>query len=96
MTAPDYSKIDLIIDVRRPFEYAIRHIEGAENISYELTDFEKEVSILDRNGHYITYCNYGGRGGQAASLMRSMGFENIAGHGIEDVAKLTGRQIING
>ncbi|MFM6980443.1 MAG: rhodanese-like domain-containing protein [Micrococcales bacterium] len=96
MTAPDYENLDHIIDVRRPFEYQVRHIEGAENISYELTDFAKEVSHLDKNGHYITYCNYGGRGGHAAELMRQLGFKHVAGHGIEDVARLTGKQIVNG
>lgn len=96
MTAPDYQKLDLIIDVRRAFEYQVRHIDGAVNISYELTDFAREVDKLDRDGHYITYCNYGGRGGHAAALMRRLGFKHIEGHGIEDVAKLTGKQIVNG
>jgi rhodanese-related sulfurtransferase len=96
MSAPDYQKLDLIIDVRRPFEYQVRHIDGAVNLSYEQTDFAKVVDHLDREGHYVTYCNYGGRGGNAASLMRQLGFKHIEGHGIEDVAKLTGKQILNG
>lgn len=96
MSEPNYESLDLIIDVRRAFEFQVRHIEGAVNISYELTDFAREVDKLDREGHYITYCNYGGRGGQAASLMRRLGFKNIEGHGIEEVAKLTGKPIVNG
>lgn len=85
---------DLIIDVRRPFEYAVRHIDGAVNISYELTDFEQEISGLNKDGRYITYCNYGGRGGQAAALMRSHGFAQVEGMGIEDVRRLTGIEIV--
>lgn len=96
MTEPNFESLDLIIDVRRAFEFQVRHIDGAVNISYEMTDFAREIDHLDRESHYVTYCNYGGRGGQAASLMRRLGFKHIEGLGIEEVAKLTGKQIVNG
>lgn len=94
MQSVDFENLDLIIDVRRPFEYAVRHIEGAVNISYELTDFEVEVGELDRDGHYITYCNYGGRGGHAADLMRQLGFKHVQGMGIEEVHHIAGKPIV--
>ena len=89
-----FSKPDLIIDVRRPFEFEVRHIDGAVNISWELTNFDAEVDGLDRDGVYITHCNYGGRGGQAAQRMRQLGFKHVTGLGIEEVAQLTGKEIV--
>lgn len=90
----DYKNLDLVIDVRRAFEYEIRHIEGAKNISYEFTDFAREVENLDKDGQYITYCNYGGRGGKAAELMRQLGFKHVVGLGIEEVRQKTGKSIV--
>ena len=84
----------LIIDVRRPFEYEVRHIEGAVNLSWELTNFDAEVADLARAAFYITHCNYGGRGCQAAERMRQLGFKHVIGLGIEEVATLTGRAIV--
>jgi rhodanese-related sulfurtransferase len=59
---------DVVIDVRRPAEYASGHIAGAINIPIE----ELDLATLPP-GQLLTTCSMGGRGGRAADLLGGAG-----------------------
>ncbi len=59
---------DVVIDVRRPGEYASGHIAGAINIPIEGLDPARLPA-----GRLLTTCSMGGRGGRAADLLDRCG-----------------------
>jgi len=65
----------VIIDVRRPDEYASGHIEGAINI--EEAQFGEQIDSLDKNGTYVVYCLGGVRSSRALTLMEEAGFAEV-------------------
>jgi rhodanese-related sulfurtransferase len=67
---------DVVIDVRSPGEFALGHVDGAENIDFQSPDFDERVASLDRDGTYYLYCRTGNRSGMAARIMRELAFEN--------------------
>ncbi len=67
-----------IIDVRTPEEYAQGHIENAVNINIMDSNFETEVSKLDKSKKTLVYCKSGGRSTDAANKLSNLGFENIS------------------
>lgn len=66
-----------ILDVRRPSEYAPRHIRGALNLDFYASDFQTQLEALDRNRVYLVYCASGNRSGQAVSKMQKLGFMTV-------------------
>ena len=79
---------DVVLDVRTPGEYAGGHLAGAENIDLMASDFRERIEGLDRDRTYYLYCRSGNRSGQAAQMMRQLGFErayNVGG--FETLAK---------
>ncbi len=70
---PDY----VILDVRTPKEYAKEHLENANNIDVNSSDFEDEVEKLDKNKKYIVYCKAGVRGCKAVDLMKKHDFKEV-------------------
>lgn len=73
---------DVVLDVRTPGEYAGGHLAGSENVDLMATDFRERIGGLDRDRTYYLYCRSGNRSGQAAQMMRQMGFErayNVGG-----------------
>ena len=66
-----------LIDVRTPEEFQQGAIDGAINIDFNGTDFEKQLSQLDKNQPTLIYCQAGGRSGKALKKMRSMGFQEV-------------------
>ena len=71
-----------VIDVRTPAEYESGNVEGALNIDVSAPDFVERVSELPKDDTYVVYCRSGNRSGQAAQMMRAMGFErayNVGG-----------------
>ena len=66
-----------ILDVRTSDEYAQGHIEGAilADISSEL--FQEVTAKLDKNKTVYVYCLSGGRSGEAASQLQTLGFKSI-------------------
>ena len=70
---PDF----VILDVRTPDEYDEGHIEGAINIDFNSGGFKTELSELDKKKTYLVYCRTSRRSGEAAKIMKDLGFTNI-------------------
>lgn len=66
-----------LIDVRTPGEVAGGMIEGATNIDFNGANFKEEMAKLDRDKPVLVYCRSGGRSGQTASMLKSMGFKEV-------------------
>lgn len=76
------SRRPVIIDIRRPEEYAAGHLEAANlQLDYYAPDFKDQLARLDKNGSYLLYCRSGHRSGLALALMKDLGFT-----GIHDIA----------
>ncbi len=65
----------VIIDVRRPAEYAGGHIPGAINI--DSAHLSNRLESLDRDATYLLCCQRGGRSAGAREVMEKAGFENV-------------------
>ena len=73
----DISTYTVIADVRRPDEFAVKHIKGAINIPLgQLKEKAKEL-LPDKNQEIILYCQSGNRSCDAAKVMQSMGYTNV-------------------
>jgi len=66
-----------LIDVRTPDEYQSGKIAGAVDIDFYAADFQQQLSQLDRNKQYLIYCHTGNRSGQALTIMKNLGFQNV-------------------
>ncbi len=85
-----------IIDVRTPSEFAAGHLEGAQNIDVQSSDFDSQISGLDKNASYVVYCRSGNRSAAAADRMQAAGFTNVQDAGsLEDASASTGIVIVN-
>jgi len=67
----------VLIDVRRPEEFAQGHISGAVNLDYLAYEFWDEVERLDANKNFYVYCRSGRRSLRACTLMQNGGFRNV-------------------
>ena len=67
----------MILDVRTGEEYKAGHIENSINIDYKSPKFKENVSNLDKEKIYLTYCRSGRRSANSAEIMEELGFENI-------------------
>ncbi len=65
----------VVIDVRRPDEFAGGHIPGAINI--DSVDFSEHLDSLDPGGTYLICCLRGGRSAGVRELMREAGFREV-------------------
>ena len=64
-----------IVDVRKPSEFVIEHVEGAENLSLDnLNDHMAEIS---RNEPVYVHCAGGYRSMVANSILKARGFDNV-------------------
>jgi thioredoxin len=66
-----------LVDVRTPEEYNSGHIENSINLNIYDSNFEKEISKLDKSKPVFVYCRSGGRSSSAASKLVEMGFSEI-------------------
>ena len=73
----DTAEIGLLLDVRTDREFAMGHIRGAAQIDFYRDDFREELAKLDPNVPVYVYCRSGNRSGQAAKMMKSMGFKTV-------------------
>ncbi|MGN6415881.1 MAG: MBL fold metallo-hydrolase [Pseudobacter sp.] len=64
-----------VLDVRRPGEYRLMHVENATNIP--LDEINKEIASLDRDKRYIVHCAGGYRSMIFLSVLRARGFEHL-------------------
>jgi phage shock protein E len=67
----------VVIDVRTPEEVAQGALAEATFIDLQGPDFRGRIAELDRDGTYVLYCRTGNRSGQAAEIMRELGFEAL-------------------
>jgi len=67
----------IVLDVRTPAEFAAGHVPGAVNLDVFCTDFEDELTGLDRQLTYIVHCKAGRRSALAAARMADLGFVNV-------------------
>ena len=66
----------VILDVRRPTEFAEGHIKGAINIDWlDIENFKVQAQKLDVNKTYFIYCRSGKRSNAAAREMAKRGFK---------------------
>jgi hydroxyacylglutathione hydrolase len=63
------------LDVREPSEWHDGHIEGFENVY--VGHLTEEADRLPRERPLAVTCEWGGRGGLAASILRKMGFIEV-------------------
>jgi rhodanese-related sulfurtransferase len=66
-----------IIDVRTPREFEKGHLVNALNYNWNGSDFEKEISTLDKTNLIFIYCLSGSRSSSAANKMRGDGFKQV-------------------
>lgn len=66
-----------LLDVRTPEEFADGHLANALNYDWNGTEFEKQISTLDKNKPVFVYCLSGKRSAAAATKMRSEGFTAV-------------------
>jgi len=68
----------VIIDVRKPEEYAAGHVSGALNIPPEqLLASAKLLDSVPKNAEIILYCRSGNRSAVAKNILNQLGFSNI-------------------
>lgn len=80
VSAEDFSKMSTeaqLIDVRQPNEFTSGHIENAVNMSLYASDFETQISTLDKNKEVYLYCLTGKRSASAARKLKKMGFVKV-------------------
>jgi rhodanese-related sulfurtransferase len=68
----------IVLDVRTPQEFAEGHLENATMIDFYEPDFASQLADLDPTQPYLLYCRSGNRSGQTLTLMKDLGFTNVA------------------
>jgi len=67
----------VLIDVRKPEEYAAGHLENSLSIDYYATDFKDKLGKLDKTAKYLIYCRSGKRSAASLKIMQELGFTDI-------------------
>lgn len=72
----------IILDVRRPDEFALGHIPGALNLPLNrIYTLDLPSFMDDKNALYLIYCRSGVRSVTAADLLAADGYTNIVEFG---------------
>jgi len=71
----------IILDVRRPDEFAEGHIPGAINVPNEDIGTEEIPNLPDKNQLILVYCRSGRRSKQASEKLVQLGYTNIVEFG---------------
>jgi len=79
-----------LIDVRSRAEYDSGHIDGAINLDVQAIQAGSLPQVAKTQKVYV-YCRSGSRSGQAASILKSAGFQNVI-----DLGAMTKVQSIGG
>ena len=66
----------VILDVRKPEEFAVSHLQKALLIDPDATRFP-ELDTLDRSIPIVAYCSVGYRSSQVAERLKEVGFTNV-------------------
>lgn len=67
----------LIVDVRRPDEFAAKHITGAINVPNETITEEAPEALPDKDQMMLVYCRRGNRSKEASQKLAEMGYTNV-------------------
>ena len=67
----------LIVDVRRPDEFAEGHIAGAVNVPNETIEDEAPDALPDKEQTLLIYCRSGNRSKEASQKLADMGYTNV-------------------
>lgn len=68
-------KNTVLLDVRKPNEYRIEHIEGAENLPLDYVN--ENMASIDHNKTYLVHCASGYRSMIFISILKARGFDNL-------------------
>ncbi|MFD2784694.1 rhodanese-like domain-containing protein [Hymenobacter rubripertinctus] len=68
----------VLVDVRRPEEFAQGHLPGAVNIEVTAPDFAQRMAALDKDAPTYVYCRSGARSASAAGQLTKTGFANVS------------------
>ena len=71
----------IILDVRRPDEYAKGHIPGAINVPNEEIGTAEIAKLPDKSQMILVYCRSGRRSKEAAEKLVKLGYTNIVEFG---------------
>ena len=71
----------IILDVRRPDEYATGHIPNAINVANESIGTDDITELPDKNQLIMVYCRSGRRSKEAAEKLVKLGYTNIVEFG---------------
>ena len=71
----------IILDVRRPDEFAEKHIPGAINVPNEAIGTEEIPELPDKDQLILVYCRSGNRSKQASEKLVALGYTNIVEFG---------------
>ena len=71
----------VLLDVREEDEYRSGHIPGSVNLSVMRVQADVKRLIPDRKTPVFLYCYSGARSGQALSVMKKLGYENLTNLG---------------
>ena len=71
----------IILDVRRPDEYAEGHIPGAINVPNEEIGNSQIAELPDKSQLILVYCRSGRRSREAAEKLVRLGYTNIVEFG---------------
>lgn len=71
----------IILDVRRPDEFAEKHIPGAINIPNEIIGTEEIKELPNKKQLILVYCRSGNRSKQASEKLVKLGYTNIVEFG---------------
>lgn len=64
-----------VVDVRRPDEFAVEHVEDAKNLP--LDNLNDHMAEIDKNKPVFIHCAGGYRSMVAASILKARGFDNL-------------------
>ncbi|MCR9092629.1 MAG: rhodanese-like domain-containing protein [bacterium] len=67
----------LILDVRRPDEYATSHVPGAINVPHDQVEARIAELGEDRARTIVVYCEKGRRAGLAGDVLLAAGFSDV-------------------
>ena len=71
----------IILDVRRPDEFAEGHIPGAINVPNEVIGTEEIPELPDKSQLILVYCRSGRRSKEASEKLVKLGYTNIVEFG---------------
>ena len=81
ITMMEKEKDYIILDVRRPDEFAEKHIPGAINIPNEIIGTEEIQELPNKKQLILVYCRSGNRSKQASEKLVKLGYTNIVEFG---------------